>query len=105
MVAAVTVALLGISTWIREAPGHGGLRDWEGSVLTSHVVLLMTPGAGVLFFGVLVGMLAGDSSWILLAAVPMLLRLIMIVWGGLFLPIPRWFLARDVRARAKARNS
>ena len=104
-VALITLVLLGFSWWVRTPRRDGGIREWEGSLFTSHVVLLMIPGMGMLALAALWSLLVGDSAWILLATVPMALGFIMGIWGGFFLPIPRWFLPRDVRARAKARNT
>ena len=104
-VALITVGLLSFSWWVRTPRRDGGIREWEGSLFNSHILLLMIPGMGMWSLVALWSLLVGDSAWILLAVIPMVLGFVMLVWGLLFLPIPRWFLPRDVRARAKARDA
>ena len=101
----LALALLSFSAWIRVPRGDGRIRRWEGDYISTHVVLLMLPGLGLWAFTAVGQLIIGDSHWILLLLVPAFIGTVLVFWGLLFLPIPRWFLPRDVKARAKARDA
>jgi len=98
----VAVAMLGFVVWSRLGRTEGA-RWWVGDRLQESAVLFWLPGLALVLAATagLRGYGNGAHPGAL-AFVPLLLvGLVVSLWGGLFLPVPRWYVPRWSRqARA-----
>ncbi|WP_147062715.1 hypothetical protein [Terrabacter aerolatus] len=98
----VAVALLGFVVWSRLGRSEGA-RWWVGDRFQESAILFWLPGIA-LVLGATAGLRGYDDGAHqgALAFVPLLLvGLVVSLWGGLFLPAPRWYVPRWSReARA-----
>ncbi|WP_344255192.1 hypothetical protein [Terrabacter carboxydivorans] len=91
----VAVAMLGFVVWSRLGRTHGA-RWWVGDRLQESAILFWLPGLA-LVLAATAGLRGYDdgANKGALAFVPLLLvGLVVSLWGGLFLPAPRWYVPR-----------
>ena len=91
----VAVAMLGFVAWSRLGRTEGA-RWWVGDRLQESAVLFWLPGLALVLAATagLRGYGNGAHPGVL-AFVPLLLvGLVVSLWGGLFLPVPRWYVPR-----------
>ena len=91
----VAVGMLGFVVWSRLGRTEGA-RWWVGDRLQESAVLFWLPGLALVLAATagLRGYGNGANPGAL-AFVPLLLvGLVVSLWGGLFLPVPRWYVPR-----------
>lgn len=91
----VAVAMLGFVVWSRLGRTHGA-RWWVGDRFQESAILFWLPGLA-LVLAATAGLRGYDdgANKGALAFVPLLLvGLVVSLWGGLFLPAPRWYVPR-----------
>ena len=98
----VALALLGFVTWSRLGRTHGA-RWWVGERFQESAVLFWLPGLALVLLATagLRGYDDGANPGVLVLVPVLLLGLVVSLWGGLFLPVPRWYVPRwahEVRA-------
>jgi hypothetical protein len=91
----VAVVMLAFVVWSRLGRTHGA-RWWVGDRFQESAVLFWLPGLA-LVLAATAGLRGYDdgANKGALAYVPLLLvGLVVSLWGGLFLPVPRWYVPR-----------
>ena len=80
----------------------------DGGTLDERMVLFFLPSIGL--FGITMGPLMSfepnnpGHTWMLLFAPLLLVAFVLFVWGGLILPVPRWYQPKWLRARRPPRR-
>lgn len=105
------LAVLALTWWSRAGRTHRA-RWWanrgDGGTLDERMVLFFLPSIGL--FGIAVGPLMSFEpnnpahTWMLVFAPLLLVAFVLLVWGGLILPVPRWYLPAWLRARRPPRR-
>jgi hypothetical protein len=91
----VAVVILAVGVWSRLGRTHGA-RWWVGDRFQESAILFWLPGLA-LVLAATAGLRGYDdgANKGALAYVPLLLvGLVVSLWGGLFLPVPRWYVPR-----------
>ncbi|GAA3704552.1 hypothetical protein GCM10022399_21410 [Terrabacter ginsenosidimutans] len=91
----VAVVMLAFVVWSRLGRTHGA-RWWVGDRFQESAILFWLPGLA-LVLAATAGLRGYDdgANKGALAYVPLLLvGLVVSLWGGLFLPVPRWYVPR-----------
>lgn len=105
------LGLVGVSAWRR----RGGSRAWAKQPYSRNAYLFWLPGFGLVLLGAGLVRLADGGPAGVLGVLAVWLGGLLALWGGLFLPVPAWYLPawlrpvvarerRDARARRTARR-
>ena len=101
------VAAMALVLWSRGGRTHRA-RWWAdkgtGDALDERLVLFFLPGIalGLWGFALLYDFSGSQVQWWRLPALPaLLLGFVLIMWGGLQLPVPRWYLPAWLRRRRR----
>lgn len=99
------LAVIGFALWSRSGRTRGA-RWWRDSEASEAAVLLVLPGVGLIL--VLAGLLPlADEPDLLRVLLGLLLAVafVLVLWGGLRLPIPGWFVPGWHRADVDRRRA
>lgn len=91
------LAVLAFSLWCRAGRSRVA-RWWRGSETSERAVLLVFPGLSVVLLAAGLLPLTDDGSEVrVLLGLAVLAGLAVATWGGLALPVPRWYVPGWVR--------
>lgn len=92
-------ALLAFALWSRSGLNQRS-KWWIGSRVNENAVLFWLPGLGLILFaaGFLSNHAAGTAAdWTFWFVPLVVIGGLLSLWGGLFLPVPRWYAPRWTR--------
>ncbi|MDN5796651.1 MAG: hypothetical protein L0H79_12960 [Intrasporangium sp.] len=98
LITAIGISLLAVVLWCRLGQSERA-RWWTGDRVHENAVLFWLPGLGLILLAAGPLMTYDGANRGVLSFVPLvLLGGLLSLWGGLFLPVPRWYTPRWTRS-------